>query len=740
MALDFRGIHILHNSGMHIKEKVISSRKMVRQYTVVLAALFFVCISCNFSKNVVVVSINPPTAEKKPFKYTEFGNQRIDNYEWLKNRKDSNVMKLLLSENEYANKMLSHTEGLRQRLLDELVLRSKSTFSSPPLKSRGYWYYSRLERGREYPIHYRRKGSMKAVEELVLDINKMAKGYTVFKTPQFQVSPDNHYIAFMVDTVGDRNYTMYIKDLNTGKFIEKSKKMVSNDGFFWGNDSKTLYYIQNDSIQRGHRAMKHTLNLGFENDKILYEEKDNTFWLYMTKSRSRKYIFITSESYSGTEVAYLDADNPNDDDRHLMFQRQKGLVYYANHFQKDSFYIYNNYQASNFKVSRSTIKPQNPDKWVDVIPHNDSSMLTKYEILEDYIIYQNRINGLVNINILDKKKNVISKVDFGNEPYNADFYVADFDNFKLDSFRFDYQSLKMPFSTYRYDITTHKKKLITQNIIEHYFPDSYVTKRLEVPSRDGVKIPVSIVYKKGKYSQKGQKPLVLTVYGAYGVNYETEFSPEIISLLDRGVAFAIAHVRGGQELGHNWYVEGKALKKKNSFNDFIDCAEYLIKNKYVAKDKLCAEGISSGGVVVCVAANERPDLFRVITPELPWTDAVSDAFDDKLPLTTQEWEEWGNAQTEESYKYMLSWSPYDNIKKMAYPAVLTTSAYHDTQVPFYSPTKWVLKLRDNNTGSRPIIHRCMLEAGHTGPSGRYERFKEIAVKYAFILTELGIKS
>ncbi len=703
--------------------------------------LFFMVIytSCHNARITSVSDISAPTAVKKTTVFKEFGHERKDDYYWIRNNTDTTTLNLLKAENAYADRILARTEKLRQTLLDELVTSSKSTVITAPMKSRGYWYYSRMESGREFPIHYRKKDNWNAPEEMILNLDKIAKGFKVFRMPQFQVSPDNNYIAFMVDTVGDRNYTIFIKDLRTGKYAEKSNRNINSGGFFWANDSKTIFYIQNDKLQRGYRLLTHKLNTEFETDKVVYEEIDNVYWLTLTKSRSREYIFLTSESYVATEVAYFNANKPDDTTRNVMIPRKNGILYYANHYKEDSFYIFNNYQATNFKLSKAPLSTTSIESWKDVIPHSDSSLLMKYEILDDYIVFQNRVKGSILINILEKANNSIKKVDFDEESYNAEFYVADFDNLKLDSIRYNYQSLKTPFSTFKYDIKTRKKTLLSQDVIENYNPKNYATKRILVPSRDGERIPVSLVYKKGAYSPNGKKPLILTVYGAYGVNYEADFSPEIISLLNRGVAFAIAHVRGGQELGRKWYEDGRALKKKNTFNDYIDCAEYLIKNQYVAPDKLCADGMSAGGLVVCVAANERPDLFRVMTPELPWTDAITDAYDVNLPLTSQEWEEWGDARNEATYDYMKAWSPYDNIKKAAYPAILTTSAFYDTQVPYYSPAKWALKLRDNNTGTHPIIHRCLLETGHAGPSGRYETYREMAIKYAFILTELGIK-
>ena len=706
--------------------------------------------ACNVYNNKYPTDINPPFALKKPKSLLEYNNQRIDAYYWLKNAKDTNVVNLLKAENAYADKMLTYTEPLRQKLMDEIIGRTQNTFKSAPIKSRGYWYYNRLEAGRDYPIYCRKKENWNAREEILLNVDKMAKGYAVFRLNQFQVSPDNNFIAYQLDTAGDRNYVLYIKDLRTDEIVEKSERNVNSDGFFWANDSQTLFYIQNDEIERGYRVMQHKLNQGFEKDKYVYEERDSSFWVTLNRSRSRKFLFVASESSKQTEIAYINIDKPDDLERRVILPRQKNLLYYVNHFSEDSIYIMHNFQAPNFKLSRASLSIEAPvdiyfkdttsvQQWTEVIPHNDSSLLMKYEVLDNYIVYQNRIDASIKINIVDRTTNQKTQVAFDEEIYNTEFYLADYDNSQIDSIRFYYQSLKTPLTTYSYNISSQKKVIIAQNDIENYITSKYVTKRLWAQARDGANVPISIVYKKGSKSRNGQNPLLLTAYGAYGSNFETDFSPEIISLLDRGFTYAIAHVRGGQELGNHWYEKGKTIYKKNTFYDFIDCAEFLIQNKYVARDKLCADGVSAGGLLLAVAINERPDLWRAVTPDMPWTDVITDALDSNLPLVSLEVDEWGDIHKKDNYDYMLSWSPYDNIKKAYYPAILTNSALLDTQVPFYSPFKWSIKLRDNNLSSKPIIHRCLFVAGHSGPSARYERMREVAIKYAFILNELGIR-
>ncbi len=705
--------------------------------------------ACNIQYKKYPTNINPPFALKKPKSLLEYNNQRIDEYYWLKNAKDTNVLNLLKAENAYADKMLTHTEKLRQKLMDEIIGRTQNTFKSAPIKSRGYWYYNRLEAGRDYPIYCRKKENWNAREEILLNVDKMAKGYAVFRLNQFQVSPDNNFIAYQLDTIGDRNYVLFIKDLRTNEIIEKSHRNINSEGFFWANDSQTLFYIQNDDIERGNKVMQHKLNNVFEKDRLVYEEKDSSYWVTLSRSRSRKLLFITSESTKQTEIAFIDIDKPDSLARRVILSRQKNLLYYVNHFSDDSIYIIHNRNAPNFKLSKAPLSidastelifkdSTSINEWTEVIPHNDSSLLMKYEILDNYLIYQSRVQGTIKISVVDRTTQEKTKVDFDEDTYNTEFYIADYDNSNMDSIRFYYQSLKTPLTTYSYNIVTKKKIIVAQNDIENFFTSKYVTKRLWAKARDGADVPISIVYKKGNKYRNGQNPLLLTAYGAYGSNFETDFSPEIISLLDRGFTYAIAHVRGGQELGSHWYEKGKTIYKKNTFYDFIDCADYLIQNNYVARDKLCADGVSAGGLLLAVAINERPDLWRAVTPDMPWTDVVTDAFDPNLPLISLEVDEWGDIHKKDNYDYMLSWSPYDNIKKAYYPAILTNSALLDTQVPFYSPFKWSIKLRDNNLSSKPIIHRCLFSAGHSGPSARYERMREVAIKYAFILNELGI--
>lgn len=730
-------------------EKVISL-SVLRMGVALLVLICYLMVACNIRPSVYPSVIAPPVVIKKPQSLLEFNNQRIDEYYWLKNQRDTHVINLLKAENKYADKMLSRTEKLRQKLMDEIIGRTQNTFKSAPIKSRGYWYYNRLEAGRDYPIYCRKKENWNAKEEILLNVDKMSKGYTVFKLTQFQVSPDNNYLAYQLDTVGDRNYILFIKDLRTDEIIEKSNRKINSEGFFWANDSRTLFYIENDEIERGHKVKQHKLNTEFSNDALVYEEKDSSYWLSLTRSRSRQYLFINSESTKQTEIGFLDISQGDDINRKVILARQKNLLYYINHYSGDSLYIFHNHNAPNFKLSKTPLSIRAKDssekldiahsaQWEDVIPHQDSALLMKYEVLDNYIVYQNRINGSIKINIFDKSKNQTTKVEFDEDIYTTEFYVADYDNMNLDSIRFYYQSLKTPLTTYSYNIKNRQKKVVAENIIDNYSSSKYITKRLWAKARDGADVPISVVYKKNSRYKKGQNPLLLTAYGAYGYNFEPDFSQDIISMLDRGFVYAIAHVRGGQELGSEWYEKGKRRHKKNSFQDFIDCAEFLIQNKYVARDKLCADAASAGGTLLAAVINKRPDLWRAATVDMPWTDVISDANDPNLPLVSLEVDEWGDVRNKIDYYYMLSWSPYDNINKAYYPAILTNSALLDTQVPYYNPFKWAVKLRDNNLGTKPIIHRCLFSAGHSGPSARYQKVKETAIKYAFILNELGIR-
>jgi oligopeptidase B len=463
------------------------------------------------------------------------------------------------------------------------------------------------------------------------------------------------------------------------------------------------------------------------------QEKDNTFSVTISKTHSKQFILIASNSTTTTEIRYLDADNADNLTPKIIQPRQQDLLYAVNHYEGDTFFIHNNYQAKNFKLSTATLKKSDLKNWHDLIKHSDSSLLEHFEVLKNYILLQDKTNGLNKIRVLNRTTGLLQDVDFGEEVYDTNLYLGDEDNFSSDSLRYNYQSLTTPSSVFHYDILSKTKTILKQDKVLGYNISKYETKRLWVTSRDSVLIPLSIVYRKDLFKHDGSNPLYLYAYGSYGFSTSPNFNQTMISLLDRGFVYAIAHIRGGQELGRKWYENGKLLKKKNTFNDFVDAAEYLVHDKYTASDKLFANGGSAGGMLMGAVINQKPELWRGVIAEVPWMDVITDMYNDKLPLTTLEYDEWGNPNKRAYYDYMLSWSPYDNVKPARYPAILATGGLNDTQVPYYSPAKWVARVRDNNFSKNPILFKCNMDAGHGGQSGRFDRFKLTALKYAFVL-------
>jgi oligopeptidase B len=701
-------------------------------------SLSFLLISCNKKENPKrVENLKAPVAQKIIKEFDEFGKKRLDEYFWMNNPQDSNILNILKSENEYTSKMMAHTEGLQQKLFDEMVKRVEQSALSVPVKQNGYWYYNRFEMGKEYPFLCRKKMDWSATEEVLLNVSELAQSHKIFRLFEKEVNPSNNLLAYLVDTSGDRRNMLYIKDLSNGKLLADEISDVAYGGLVWSNDGKSIIYILNDKTVRGYKIMLHTLGNDVSTDKNLMTENDNTYGLSIYKSQSKKYIFIYSHSTTTDEILYLDADDLTQPLK-VFLPRQKNLEYRVNHFQDSFFYIYNNSKAKNFKLSKAAVNKTNLKDWIDVVPHSDSSFLTDYIVLKNNIVIQDKIGGLNKIRVIDRVNNTMDNVDFGEEAYVSDMYLGDEDNFEIDSIRYNYASLTTPNSVFRYDFKTKAKTILKQDKVSGYNISEFETKRVWAKSRDSVDIPLSIVYKKQLFKKDGTNPLLLYAYGSYGFSSEPYFRQDIISLLDRGFVFVIAHVRGGQELGRDWYENGKLLKKKNTFNDFIDAAECLIAEKYTKSRRLFAMGGSAGGMLMGAVINQKPYLWKGVIAEVPWMDVVTDMYNTDLPLTTLEFEEWGDPRIKEFHDYMLSWSPYDNVEKAYYPAILATGSLNDTQVPYYSPAKWVQRVRAHNTGKNPIIFKCNMDAGHGGQSGRFDRFHLISLKYAFILDCLGM--
>ncbi len=677
----------------------------------------------------------PPVAEKIPKELTIHGDTRVDDYYWLNERKNPKVIDYLTAENEYKDAVMKHTESFQKKLYDEIVGRIKKTDMSVPSKESGYYYYSRYEEGGEYPIYCRRKGTMEAEEEILLNVNEMAKGHAYYSVAGYSVSSNNNLIAFGVDTVSRRKYTIHFKNLKTGKILP-DKIPITSGRAAWSDDNKTIFYILKDEeTLRSYKVLKHVLGTDPSSDKEVFEEKDVTFSTYVYKSKSKKYLIIGSGSTLSDEYRFLDAGNP-DGKFKIIQPREKDLEYSVDHY-RDKFYIRTNYKAKNFRLMATPVNRTAKGNWKEVIPHRDDVLLQRFEVFKDFLVVNERINGLPNLRIMRWDKKTEHYLDFGEEAYSA--YISYNPEFDTDVLRYVYTSMTTPRSVFDYNMNTKEKTLLKQQeVVGDFDSNNYHAERLYATARDGTKVPISLVYRKG-LEKNGDNPLLLYGYGSYGASMNAGFSSVRLSLLDRGFVYAIAHIRGGQEMGRYWYDEGKLLKKKNTFTDFIDCAEHLIAEKFTNPDKLFAEGGSAGGLLMGAIVNMRPDLFKGVTAAVPWVDVITTMLDPDVPLTTSEYDEWGDPNKKEYYDYMLSYSPYDNVEAKDYPAMLVTTGLHDSQVQYFEPAKWVAKLRALKTDKNILLLDTDMESGHGGASGRFRRYKRTALQYAFFLDQVGIE-
>lgn len=674
-----------------------------------------------------------PSAPQKVKTFEEHGNTRTDPYFWLNDKTDSAVIRHLQAENTYFEAMTKHTDKLEKSIFDEIVSRMDQKYESLPTLDNGYWYYARYEEGKQYPLFCRRKGSMSSAEEVLLNVPKLAEGKQIFQVYGFEVAPDNNWMAYMVDTSGDRRATIHFRNLNTGASSPETLRNTASVA--WANDNKTVFYTENDHTVRSYKLKKHILGTDPATDQELYTEKDSTYSLYLSKSRDNRYIFIVSGSTTTSEVRYLDANNPAAAPV-LIQARTRDLLYMPDSYEGNQFHIMTNKDAKNFKLVTAPVATPGLANWQDLVKAEDSALLENAVVLQNYIVLQYRSKGLPEIKVINRKDNSQYKVDFGEEAFMANMQLAS-DAYNLDSIRYTYQSMTTPRTDYWYSLASKEKKVLKQNKVGGGFKqDRYETKRLWARATDGTMIPISIVYNRNNFKHDGSNPLLLYSYGSYGASSDPYFDGAVFSLLDRGFAYAIAHIRGGQEMGRYWYEDGKLLKKKNTFTDFIDCAQYLVNEKYTSPNKLFAQGGSAGGMLMGAITNMRPDLFRGIIAEVPWMDVITDMYNTDLPLTTLEFDEWGDPRKKEYYDYMLSWSPYDNVKKANYPAIFATAGLNDTQVLYFSPAKWVLKVRENNTGQNPVLFKVNMGAGHGGESGRFESQKLTSEIYAFMIDQV----
>jgi oligopeptidase B len=677
----------------------------------------------------------PPLATKQPKELTMHGDTRIDNYYWLNERENPDVISYLNAENDYTRQIMSDTEDLQENLFQEIVSRIKQTDESVPYKKNGYFYYTRFEEGQEYPIYARKKGDLDAVEEVMLNANERAKGKSYYAAAGMNVSPDNRLMAFGEDTVSRRQYTLRFKDLQTGEILE-DRIPNTTGGAVWAADNKTVFYTMKDPALRSFKIFSHILGTPASQDKEVYHEADETFRTFVYKTKSEKYIIIGSGSTMSQEYRFVEASNPGGTFQ-VIQPRERGLEYSLDHFE-DSFYIRTNKDgATNFKLMKTPVTNTSKENWTEVIPHREDTYLEGTEIFKDHLVLQERKNALTHLRIIKwSDPETDYYVDFGEEAYTAGISTnPDFDSKVL---RYNYSSLTTPTSTFDYDMESREKTLMKeQEVVGDFDKDNYVSKRIYATAKDGTKIPVSLVYRKG-LELDGNNPTLQYAYGSYGISTNPGFSSVRLSLLDRGFVYAMAHIRGGQEMGRQWYEDGKLMKKKNTFTDFIAVSEYLIEQKYTNPERLFAQGGSAGGLLMGAIVNMRPDLYKGVHASVPFVDVVTTMLDTSIPLTTGEFDEWGNPADKEAYDYMLSYSPYDNVEAKEYPNLLVTTGLHDSQVQYFEPAKWVAKLREMKTDNNLLLLNTNMDAGHGGASGRFQPYRETALQYAFFLKLAGI--
>ena len=680
--------------------------------------------------------IHPPKAEKKPKILSIHGDNRIDDYYWLNERDSPKVIEYLEAENKYYEQKTAHYKSFTEDLFQEMKSRIKEDDESVPYKYNGYWYITKFETGKDYPIYIRKKETLETEEELLFDCNKMAEGHDYFRLAGLSVSPDNTKVSFAIDITGRRQYKLHIKDLITDQILEDKVENTTGSSS-WANDNHTLFYTRKDSeTLRAYQIFKH--KLGSEKDDLVYEEKDDTFGAAVYKSKSKKYIVIVCYSTLTNEYHILDANQPDENFR-LFQERIRGLEYGIAHYKNDFYILTNKDEATNFKLMRTSEHRTGVENWEDVIPHREDVLLEDIEIFQDFLVLSERSNGLNKIRIKHWDNSDDYYLPFDNETYTA--YVGRNVEFDTNLLRYGYTSMTTPSSVIEFDMVSKSKTILKEQEVlgDNFDKSDYLSERVWATASDGTKIPMSLVYKKGM-KKNSQNPLLQYAYGSYGSTTDPSFSSTRLSLLDRGFVFVISHVRGGEYLGRQWYEDGKLFKKKNTFTDFIACSKFLIDEGYTSAEHLYAYGGSAGGLLMGAIVNEAAELYNGVIAAVPFVDVVTTMLDDSIPLTTGEYDEWGNPNEKDYYHYIKSYSPYDNVESKAYPNMLVTTGLNDSQVQYWEPAKWVAKLREFKTNNNLLFLDTNMDAGHGGSSGRFEALKETAKDYAFILDLEGIKN
>jgi oligopeptidase B len=683
--------------------------------------------------------VKAPVCEKKAKELIAHGDSRIDNYFWLndyfKNGPDSGkVVDYLKAENAYLDTMMSGLKPFQSSLYDEMKARIKEKDESVPVFDNGYFYYTRMEEGKEYYLYCRRKSNMKAKEEILLDVNKLAEGHSYYSVTGFDISPDNKLLAYGEDTVSRRQYTLYVKNLETG-VVTREVAGGTNGNPVWAGDNKTIFYVRNNpQTLLTEKIARHVTGTPESTDQIVYTEKDPSNYINVFRCKSDQYIFITSEATMSSETRYIKASEPTSSFR--VFQPRIKDVLYNVEQLSNSFIIVTNLDALNFRLMETSLDHTTRENWKEMIPHRKDVLIENAEPFKDFLVVTERTNGLVQFRIRNLKDQKESYLPFEEPAYMAS--IGANPDFNSEILRYNYTSLTTPSSIYDYSMITREKKLMKQQeVFGGFNRKDYVTERQYASAKDGTIIPISIVYKKG-FERNGKAPLLLYGYGSYGYSMDATFSSSRLSLLNRGFVYAIAHVRGGQEMGRSWYEDGKLMNKMNTFTDFIDCADFLVKEKFTSTEHLYAMGGSAGGLLMGAIVNLRPDLWHGVIAQVPFVDVLTTMSDPSIPLTTNEYDEWGNPAEKDAYFYMKKYSPYDNIEKKAYPNILVMTGLHDSQVQYFEPAKWVAKLRELKTDKNILLLHTDMAVGHGGASGRFKYLKDVALQYSFILGLEGI--
>ena len=712
--------------------------------------IIIIMILYYFRSQIEQLDMKPPIANKQPHKTFVHDHERVDNYHWIRLSDDQKsakniegwpddqtiqVVEYINKENDYTNNKLKHTVKLQKKLYSEIVGRIKKDDSSVPYYENGYWYYTRYEKGKEYPFYCRKKDSLENKEELLIDVNQWAEGHDYFSLRNLSVSPNNKLLAFSIDTLSRRIYTVKIKNLETGALL--TDEIHGTQGpVAWANDNSTFFYtLKNKITLLSEDIARHSLGTSQSEDDIVFTEKDDSFYIGVYRSKSNKYIIIYNSSTLASDYYILNANNPTG--KFFQFSPREEEHEYSIEHYKDKFYIVTNWNAMNFRLMETSEKVTSKQNWKEVVPHRNDVFLSDIDVFSKYLVISERKDGLPQIRIINQNNGDEHYLDFGEEVYSA--YTSVNLSFDTNLLRYQFSSLITPSSTYDYNMDSRKSILLKQSeVVGGYDSNKYQSERLYATARDGKRVPISIVYKKG-FKKNGKSNLLLYAYGSYGSTIDPSFNSNRLSLLDRGFVYAIAHIRGSQTYGREWYEDGKMFNKLNTFNDFIDCSKFLIQKKYTDPDHLFAMGGSAGGLLMGAVVNMAPELYNGVVAAVPFVDVINTMMDPTIPLTSNEWDEWGDPRNKDEYEYMMKYSPYDNIVKADYPNMLVTAGYFDSQVQYWEPVKWVAKLREYKTGNNELYLYTNMDAGHGGKSGRFRRFKELALNYAFLIDLAGIK-